>query len=108
MTPETPETNRQAGVPLNDAENEAPEVVATGDRRDEVHYEADPDQLVKMRTLVKPDGPIPPEVTTPEDRAFDEGREPVEDIQVAPASPSVWDARPPADDAERSGNPTGH
>ncbi|MDB5449206.1 MAG: hypothetical protein JWQ52_334 [Phenylobacterium sp.] len=86
------------------------EPVATGDRREEVHYEPKPGQLVKARFTQKPTEPPPPDEHTGRVDAglpAEEGP-PVEDLAVTPPSPSVWDARPPEDDAEKSGNPTGH
>jgi hypothetical protein len=89
------------------------EPVATGDRREEVHYEpdADPDQKVRARFVFHPDEPPPPDEHTGRVDAglpAEEGP-PVEDLAIAPPSPSVWDARPPEDDVDqRSGNPTGH
>lgn len=82
--------------------------VATGDRRDEVHFEPDPNQLVVARHLVKPDRPLPPDLqTTVEDAgASAADMPPIEDVLVAPDAPSVWDARPAPDDAGESGNPT--
>jgi hypothetical protein len=76
------------------------EPVATGDRRDEVGFEADPNQLVRARFLRKPDGAPPPDEHT---ARVDAGAEPVEagppveDVAVAPERPSVWDARPAED-----------
>lgn len=103
--PIRPEDNRQAGRALDADDPAAADVVATGDRREEIHFEADPDQLVVARHLVRPAGPLPPQ---DDDAVLPEsGGPPVEDVRVAPESPSVWDARPPADDAETSGNPTG-
>jgi hypothetical protein len=77
-----------------------PEPVATGDRH-EAHLEPDKDQLVRAAFLIRPAKPPPPDEHT---GRVDEGLpaehgQPVEDLRVAPASPSVWDARPP--DEER-------
>lgn len=108
MTADTPKTNVQAGVPLSDADIDRPERVATGDRRDEVHYEPDPDQLVKVSALAQVEGPIPPEEQSAHPEAVDAASGPTKDVRMPPESSSVWDARPPADDSERSGNPTGH
>lgn len=77
------------------------EPVATGDRRDEAHLEPDKDQLVRAAFLTRPAKPPPPDEHT---GRVDEGLPaeqgpPVEDLRVSPASPSVWDARPP--DEER-------
>jgi len=76
------------------------EPVATGDRRDETHYEPDPHQLVRARFLVHPREPPPPdEHTARVDRGLPaEKGPPVEDVMVAPPTPSVWDARPPDDE----------
>jgi hypothetical protein len=83
MTPNTPESES--------------EPVATGDRRDEAHYEPDPDQLVRASFLQRPKDPPPPDEHTgrvDEGLAAEQGP-PVEDLRVAPPSPSAWDARPP-------------
>lgn len=74
-----------------------PEPVATGDRHEEAHLEPDKDQLVRAEFLTRPVEPPPPDEHT---GRVDEGLPaeqgpPVEDLRVAPASPSVWDARPP-------------
>ena len=75
----------------------SPEPVATGNRRETMHYEADPNQLVRMRASDKPHAPMPPDVPT--SRADEPLRSsaapPVEDVAVVPEEPSVWDARPP-------------
>ncbi len=88
---------------------QTPEPVASGDRRDEVHFEPDPNQLVVARFLTRPQGPLPPDIQ-PADMVPPAVGDlpPVEDVRVAPESPSVWDARPPAEDAEKSGEPTAH
>jgi hypothetical protein len=74
------------------------EPVAHGSRRDEAHLVDDPDQLVRASFVFRPktapprdtpDGPPPPDATTP----------PVEDVAVAPDTPSAWDARPPNEKA---------
>lgn len=73
------------------------EPVATGDRRDEAHLAPDADQLVRAEFLFSPTRAPPPDEHT---GRVDEGLQvadqpPVEDLKVAPESPSVWDARPP-------------
>jgi hypothetical protein len=78
------------------------EPVATGDRREEAHLEPDKDQLVRAHFLIRPAAPPPPDEHT---GRVDEGLTgepgaPVEDLRVAPLTPSVWDARP-LDDADR-------
>jgi hypothetical protein len=103
----TPERNRQAGLPLTGDATESGQV-AHGDRHD-ARYEPAPDQLVRARFTDPPVEPLPPQLAEP--RTYDGPAEPgppIEDVAVAPDTPSVWDARPPADDEERSGNPTGH
>ena len=76
--------------------------VATGDRRDELHYERDPDQLVKVRATFTPEGPLPPqESPTGTGAAEPQGGPPIEDVVVAAPGPSVWDARPPEDEEAR-------
>jgi hypothetical protein len=82
-----------------------PVEVATGDRRDEVHFEPDPAQLVVARHLVKPDQPLAPDMT-PESAddiaAAAADVPPVEDVLIAPEAPSVWDARPADDESDIS------
>lgn len=93
MSPNSPDTDPNAVA------------VATGDRHEEVHFEADPGQLVVARHLVKPDR-LPPDMQ-PNDWVESErdvpsvaDAPPVEDVLVAPDAPSVWDARPPAEGAD--------
>ena len=87
------------------------EPVATGDRRDEVRLQPDPDQLVRLRATFRPDAPLPPDEQSASSEAGERGAAPpIEDVAVAKPSPSVWDARP-ADEAagsEPSGTPKGH
>jgi hypothetical protein len=84
-------------TPPERGEPSVAEEVATGDRRDEVHFEPDPNQLVVARHLVRPRSLSPEEDSPGDDAAlFDEP--PVEDVAVAPEGPSVWDARPLPDD----------
>jgi hypothetical protein len=77
-----------------------PEPVATGDLWGDPHLEADKDQLVRANFLERPTTPPGPDMQTGRVDAGAPGEEgpPVEDLRVAPASPSVWDARPPPDD----------
>lgn len=88
------------------------EPVATGDRRDDVQFEPDPDQLVRMRATFKPEGPLPPEEhSAASERGEDSrSRPPVQDVRVAAPGPSVWDARPgdPSAGSEPSGTPKAH
>lgn len=74
--------------------------VATGDRRDEVHFEPDPNQLVVARHLVKP---LAPPVEDPAGHLELADSPPIEDVLVdpeGPDAPSVWDARPPPDGSD--------
>jgi hypothetical protein len=85
-----------------------PKAVASGDRRD-VHYEPDRDQLVVAKTGEAPRAPLEPEEQSGAvDHDELSGQPPIGEVNMTPEGPSVWDARPPADDAEKSGNPTGH
>jgi len=98
--------NWQAGVPLGPSDAAEDGRVATGDRREEVHFEPDADHLVKASHLVRPAALAPDEHSPAQERGEVAGPPAVEDVLVAPPAPSVWDARPPADDA--AGNPDRH
>ena len=77
------------------------EPVATGDRRDEVHFEPDPDQQVKAAHLVRPEGPLPPQEHSAAQERQDYPDDPaLFDVRVAPPEPSAWDARPADADDE--------
>jgi hypothetical protein len=80
------------------------EPVATGDRREEVHYEADPDQLVQVSHRRSPSGPLPEEMAETGGHA-DPPPTPIGDVALTPAGPSAWDARPAPGQAEKSGDP---
>jgi hypothetical protein len=70
--------------------------VATGDRRDEVHFEPSADHVATARFTEKPEtAPVedlgevdPPPQTAPT----------VEDVAVSKSPESAWDARPANDD----------
>lgn len=70
-----------------------PEPVATGDRRDEVWMEPDKDQLVRMRATFRPKD-LPPEMDPDAPDAARPDDPPVQDVAVANAPESAWDARP--------------
>lgn len=111
MSHDPQQPNVQAGVPLAPGNDPAAEEVATGNRREELHYEPDPDpdQMVAVKSLHRPTGSTPPEEQSESYETGEIAGEPyVGDVRVAPDGPSVWDARPPADEEPRSGNPTGH
>ena len=72
------------------------EPIATGDRREDMHFDPDPDQLVRARFTEHATEPLPPEEHSAQSDSgapLEEGS-PVEDVRVAPDTPSVWDARP--------------
>jgi hypothetical protein len=82
---------------MSDIDRSNPEPIATGDRRDEVHFEPKGTQGVAAHFLTRPDSPPGPDMHSArvdESLCAEEG-EPVEDLRVAPETPSVWDARPP-------------
>ena len=83
--------------------------VATGDRREEVRYEPDPAQLVRMRATFPVDGPLAPEDASPTTEAAlaAPAGPPIQDVAVAKDAPSVWDARP-ADDSLDQESGRGH
>jgi hypothetical protein len=88
--------------------DDIPEPVATGDRRDEVHFEPAAKGGVKAAHLVRPEGQPPPDGDSAAQQMGELAPEPsVFDVRVAPEGPSAWDARP-VDDEDKSGNPTGH
>jgi hypothetical protein len=72
------------------------EPVATGDRRGEATIVPDADQKFRAEFLRRPDTAPPPDEATARVEAGDPAPAgaPIEDLKVAPASPSAWDARP--------------
>jgi hypothetical protein len=98
MNQNTPPDPQAAATPGR-GDASADDRVATGDRREEVRFEADPDQLVKASHLVHPQGPLPRDVTRSGGAPEPPMETEVVDVLVAPESPSVWDARPPAEDS---------
>lgn len=101
--------NIQAGVPLTPGHDPLAEPVATGSRRQDMHYEPDPDQLLVAKSMVHPDGPMPPQEQSKASDTRETPPQPhIGDVRVDPATSSVWDARPVEDPEPRSGNPTGH
>lgn len=75
-------------------------VVATGDRRDEVHFVDDQDHVARVSHLVRPTAPLPPQEHSAVAAAADPHWTDIADVAVAPDSPSVWDARPTSDRTE--------
>ncbi|MGA0605677.1 hypothetical protein ACO2Q0_06715 [Phenylobacterium sp. VNQ135] len=93
------EQNIQHGVPIGDGMRDSDERIATGDRREEIHFERRDDGDLKAQHLKRPEGPLPPQMATVEGQGASKGQ-PVQDVAVAPEGPSVWDARPRDDEAE--------
>lgn len=97
------EQNIQHGAPIGDgmrdSETSDQGRVATGDRREEIHFERRDNGDLKADHLKRPDGPLPPQMAAVEGQAASAGQ-PVQDVAVAPEGPSVWDARPRDDEAE--------
>jgi hypothetical protein len=91
--------NIQHGVPIGDGIGDSDKRIATGDRREEVHFERDPEGQLRAEHLKRPDGPLPPQMASVEGPGASHGQ-PVEDVKVAPEGPSVWDARPTDDGHE--------
>jgi hypothetical protein len=89
---EDPMRNRQSGAPVAQSTEDSARV-ASADRREGLHYEADPDQLVKVVHQVKP-AAIP--VQGPTDYGERGGPQDNEaaDVAVTPETASVWEARP--------------
>jgi len=85
--------NRQDGGGLAEGVDEA-SAVATGDRRDEVHYEDDPHQIVRVSHLEKPIGQLTTDDQRGKNREDHQPAVPVQDVAVSPSKASVWDARP--------------
>jgi hypothetical protein len=84
--------------------------IATGDRREDVHIVPDADQKFRAEFLRRPDSAPPPDEHTGHVDAGDLPRDtpPVEDLKVAPDSPSVWDARPPSPESSEPSGESGH
>lgn len=91
-----PDTNRQAGLPLQGGQSIPAEEVGGGDRPGEARYVPDPEQLVRVEFTHEPPGPLPPEEqNTQAGEIMDSQPEtPIQDVSAAPPEPSVWDARP--------------
>jgi hypothetical protein len=104
-----PKENRQAGAAVCSSAAESG-AVAHGSQREQVHYEADPDQLVRARFTKAPAGPMPPDEQShaldEEGRAFSDAP-PKQDVAVGPGEESVWDARAEEGDEGTGGLPTG-
>lgn len=93
---------------MTPAPTEPPErdlTIATGNRRDETHFETDDQQMVRVAHLARPQAPLPRhEATAGAGLEPDKPAQPIEDVKVDAAEGSVWDGRPPED---RSFKPTG-
>jgi hypothetical protein len=72
----------------------SPEPVATGDRRDEVHFERRANQQLRMRATFPVEGPLPRELTPEADATDLPSPDLPTDVAAPKDAPSVWDARP--------------
>jgi len=91
-----PIRNSQSGASVAQSSADAA-VVASAERRDGVHYEADPDQIVKVVHQVKPPV-LPLEGPTDFGRHGGSDDASVSDVAVTPETASVWEARRPEPD----------
>jgi hypothetical protein len=87
-------TQPQAGQPLAESTFDTDRVTARAGEPDGAHYEADPDQIVKVVHQVKPatlpiEGPADPAKHGPTDDAS------MLDVRVTPETASVHEALPP-------------
>lgn len=93
--------NVQHGIPIADGMRDTPtssdDRIATGDRREEVHYERRENGELRAQHLKKPANPLPPQMETADGPSAAAGP-PVEDVAAASEGPSAWDARPVTDD----------
>lgn len=85
--------NIQSGVPVAESTFDTEPRVASADERDGAHFEADPEQIVKVVHQVRPDA-IPPATETDYDERGGPQAETTTDIRVTPATASVHEARP--------------
>lgn len=99
---EDPDRNVQRGIHVGDGMRASDDRVATGDRREEVHYEQRPGGELRADHLKKPAGPLPPDMAAAED-PVDQPEVPVQDVAVDRETRSVWDARPVDDGHEHPG-----
>lgn len=77
--------------------------VARGDRRDEMRYEADPDQGVKVRHTFPPNRPLPPQEHSAGAEAKDfKALSEATDAAVTLETPSVWEARSDREDQTKT------
>jgi hypothetical protein len=95
---ETPESSPATNGPISD------EPVATGDRREQAHYVADPGQAVHVSHRDAPSDPLPEESAETGGHA-DPPATPAGDVAIVQDGPSVWDARPVPGHPEKSGDP---
>jgi hypothetical protein len=95
MTARTPSRNVQSGVALPPAADPDPGHVARGERADDVQYQADPNQLVRVRHTQAPDARLPPDIPSAREDEPDRFTSPaVTDVAAPPFGPSVWEALP--------------
>jgi hypothetical protein len=84
-------------VPAQGSPDDSHVEIARGDRREQTHYEDDPDQGVRISHTFRPDEPLPADEHT-DRQVNDAPAAPVQDARVVRPGPSVWEARPAKDD----------
>ena len=78
--------------------NQSQDPVDTGNRRDEAHYESDPDQLVRASFTFEPGAPLPAQEQSEASENGVAGAQPgLQDVGVTRDQSSAWDARPVED-----------
>jgi hypothetical protein len=81
--------------------------IDTGDRYEEIHFEPDPGQIVRVAHLRKPRGPLErQEQTIGADRPQRAGA-PIEDVTEDASASSVWDGRPAREPEPEAGSGDG-
>jgi hypothetical protein len=83
----------QSGAPVAESTFDTDPTVASAEAREGVHYELDPDQIVKVVHQVRPDA-IPLDTETDYDARGGPQAESTTDVRVTPAAASVHEARP--------------
>lgn len=87
--------NIQSGAAVAESTFDTHPRVASAAERESVHYEPDPDQIVKVVHQVRPDT-IPPATETDYGERGGPQPETCTDVRVTPALASVHEARPKA------------
>ena len=93
----TRERNLNAGVPTAESTGDDPTPHPAA-RQPDAHYEADPDQLVKVVHLKRP-AELAPHGPTRQGEHESPADPGVTDVAVSTTEGSVWEAGPPEDEA---------